>query len=300
VTVAHFDQALPHGITLSCRASGVSGSPLRVMLLHGFPEGAFIWDDVMQGLAELAYCVAPNLRGYERSSAPSGVEAYRARHLVTDIASMIDALGAPMDLLVAHDWGGAVAWNLAAQRPRLIRQLLIINSPHPATFLRELRDNPAQQAASAYMNFLCRADAAALLAENDFERLWPFFTNTGGAAWLTDGLRAQYRALWRQGLEGPLNYYRASPLKPPLTASDAIHKVVFPPELVGVKLPTTVLWGDADIALPASLLEGLETFVHPLDVQRVAGASHWIVHEQPELVASTIARLLLRPPRTGP
>jgi pimeloyl-ACP methyl ester carboxylesterase len=165
--------------------------------------------------------------------------------------------------------------------------------------LRELRDNPAQQAASAYMNFLCRPDAAALLAENDYARLWPFFTKMGGAAWLTDALRTQYRALWQQGLEGPLNYYRASPLRPALTAADAIHTLVFPPGLVTVRVPTTVLWGDTDIALPTTLLDGLEAFVDPLDIRRVAGASHWVVHEQPALVASTIDQLLTRR-RTAP
>jgi pimeloyl-ACP methyl ester carboxylesterase len=301
VTIELFDQALPQGMRLSCRASGVPDAPQRVVLLHGFPEGAFIWDEVMQRLCSAARCVAPNLRGYERSSAPTSVAAYRAKHLVGDIAALIEAIGAPIDLLVAHDWGGALAWNLAAQRPHLIRQLLIINSPHPALFLRALRDNPAQQAASAYMNFLCRPDAAALLAENDFARLWPFFTNMVGPAWLDDARRAQYRALWRQGLEGPLNYYRASPLKPPLSASDAIHSLVLAPESVTVDVPTTVLWGDADTALPVALLEGLDAFVSPLRVQRVPGASHWLVHEQPALVADSIARLLaVRPPRTGP
>ncbi len=299
MTLELYDQILPHGITLSCRADGARDAPRRVLLLHGFPEGAFIWDEVMQRLRGVARCVAPNLRGYERSSAPAGIEAYRAKHLVADIVALIDTLAAPIDLLVAHDWGGAAAWIVAAQRPDLIRQLLIVNSPHPATFLRELRDNPAQQVASAYMNFLCRPDAAAMLAADDWARLWPFFTKMGAAAWLTDAMREKYRALWRHGLEGPLNYYRASPLKPALTPADAINTLAFAPEFVTVRVPTTVLWGDVDLALPPSLLEGLETFVDPLDVRVVAGASHWIVHEQPALLASTIERLV-KPPRTAP
>lgn len=299
MSIACFDRALPHGISLSCRAAGSPAQPRRVLLLHGFPEGAFIWDAVMQCLAGHARCVAPNLRGYERSTAPADVDAYRAKHLVTDIAALIESMGAPIDVLVAHDWGGAVAWTLAAQRPQLIKQLLIINSPHPATFLRELRDNPAQQAASAYMNFLCRPDAAALLAQDDFKRLWPFFLQMGGAAWLDEGVRKQYRDLWRHGLEGPLNYYRASPLKPATSPDDAIHGLELPRQAVTVTVPTTVLWGDADVALPPSLLDGLGEFVSPLAVQRVAGASHWIVHEQPTLIAATIERLL-KPPRTDP
>lgn len=293
--VERFDAVLPHGITLACRAVGARTAP-RVLLLHGFPEAAFIWDDVMLRLGQRARCIAPNLRGYGGSSAPEGVQAYRAKHLVTDIAALIGLQGAPIDLLVAHDWGGAVAWSLAAQQPDLIRHLLIINSPHPATFLRELRDNPAQQAASAYMNFLCRPDAAALLAQDDFERLWPFFTNMGGAAWLTETVREQYRAVWRAGLEGALNYYRASPLRPPLSSTDAIHTLDFPSEMVTVRVPTTVLWGEADIALPPALLDGLACFVPELDVHRIPGGTHWLVHEQPALVADTIARLVASGP----
>jgi pimeloyl-ACP methyl ester carboxylesterase len=288
-----FDLALPHGITLSCRAAGPAGGP-TVVLLHGFPEAAFVWDEVMQRVAPRARCVAPNLRGFERSSAPAAVEAYRARHLVADIAALIDSLGAPIDLLVAHDWGGALAWNLAAQRPALLKRLLMINSPHPATFLRELRGSAAQQAASAYMNFLCRPDAAALLAENDFARLWPFLTGMGDAAWLDGSTRERYRAVWRQGLEGALNYYRASPLRPPVSAEDAIHTLVLPDEMVTVRVPTTVLWGEGDTALPLALLDGLEAWVPDLQLQRVPGATHWLIHEQPALVVGTIARLLSR------
>ena len=297
MSIRCFDTTLPHGITLSCRAKTEAPRLPRALLLHGFPEAAFVWDEVMQRLDGRVHCVAPNLRGYERSSAPREVEAYRAKHLVTDIAALIGQQGTPIALLVAHDWGGAVAWNLAALKPELMRRLLIINSPHPATFLRELRDNPAQQAASAYMTFLCRPDAAARLAENDFARLWPFFENMGGSAWLDEPTRERYREVWRHGLDGGLNYYRASPLRPPTSASDAIHTLALPAEMTTVRVPTTVLWGDADTALPPTLLHGLDLFVPDLEVQRVTGATHWMVHEQPQRVADAIARLATPGPR---
>ena len=288
--IRQFDLALPGGITLACRAAGAGRA--RVLLLHGFPEAAFVWDEVMTRLAPRTACVAPNLRGYVGSSAPSEVAAYRARHLVGDVAAAIEALGAPLDLLVAHDWGGALAWNLAAQRPELLRRLLIINSPHPATFLRELRHNAAQQAASAYMNFLCRPDAATLLAEEDFRRLWPFL---GQPDWLTPAVREQYRQAWAndgRGLTGPLNYYRASPLRPPSGSDVAVHQVELPDEAVTSRVPTTVLWGEQDKALMPGLLEGLERWVPQLQVHRVAEASHWIVHEQPGRVVELIETLL--------
>jgi pimeloyl-ACP methyl ester carboxylesterase len=292
--IACFERVLPHGITLSCRANRAPCGARRALLLHGFPEAAFIWDEVMQRLDGQVQCLAPNLRGYERSSAPADVTAYRTRHLVADIVALIEQDGAPVDLLAAHDWGGALAWSLAAQQPQCLRHLLMLNSPHPATFLRELRDNPAQQAASAYMTFLCRPDAAALLVENDHARMWRFFTGMGGQGWLSDVMRERYREVWRHGLEGALNYYRASPLRPPSAPDDVVMTLQLPPEAVTVRVPTTVLWGEADSALPPALLDGLEAWVPTLDVRRLPDATHWLIHEQPARVAATIAELAMR------
>ncbi len=286
-TIDTFDAALPGGTTLACRTAGTG--PKTVLLLHGFPEAAFIWDGVMQMLAPQARCTAPNLRGYAGSTAPADEKAYRAKNLVGDVAALIEAQGAPVDVLVAHDWGGALAWNLAAQRPELLRHLVMINSPHPATFLRELRHSAAQQAASRYMTFLCRPDAEALLAENDFARLWPFF---GGAAWLTPAVQDQYRAVWRQGLTGALNYYRASPLKPATAPGDLLHTLVLPDAAVTVRVPTTLIWGEADRALLPGLLSGLEQWVPQMRLLRLPEATHWVVHEQPALVAEEIRRAL--------
>ena len=219
-----FVTALGNGIELSCRASGRLGAPVLVFL-HGFPEAAFVWDELLEHFGDRYRCVAPNLRGYERSSSPAEVEAYRAKHLVGDIAAADRRARRPAEALVAHDWGGALAWGLAALRPEAIQRLVIVNSPHPATFLRELQTSPAQQAASAYMNFLCRPDAEAL-AER--ERLRPPLAllhrhgrdrrGRVGGGWLTDAVRDHYRAVWRAGLPGGCNYYRASPLRPPLGA----------------------------------------------------------------------------------
>ncbi len=282
-----FALALPGGITLECRAAGTGAA--RVVLLHGFPEAAFVWDGVMERLAPRARCVAPNLRGYAGSSAPAEVAAYRPRLPVGDIAAAIEALGAPVDVLVAHDWGGALAWNLAAQRPELLKRLVMINSPHPATFLRELRHSAEQQAASAYMNYFCRPDAEARLAENDFARLWPFF---GDAGWLTPGLRERYREAWSHGLTGPLNYYRASPLRPATAPTDLLHTLQLDDTAVTVRVPTTLVWGDQDRALRPGLLDGLERWVPDLRLVRVADASHWVVHERPDLVTAEIERAL--------
>ena len=288
-----FQQPLPHGITLSCRASGERGRPVLVFL-HGFPEAAFIWDDVLEHFADPAHggfrCVAPNLRGFADSSSPPEPSAYRAKFLVQDLLALIqiESGDAPLAGLVAHDWGGAVAWNVANQFPARIRKLGIINSPHPGTFLRELKTSKAQQEASAYMNFLIRPDAEQLLADNDFQRLWPFFTNMGGDAWLTPALKDRYREVWRQGLTGGCNYYRASPLRPPTPEDPGALGVELPRSMLTVDIPTLVLWAMDDTALPPSLIEGLRDYVPRLDLQKMPGATHWVLHEQP---AEIIRRL---------
>ncbi|MDO5289414.1 MAG: alpha/beta fold hydrolase [Pseudomonadota bacterium] len=332
---------LPHGITLSCRSAGARGRPV-LMFLHGFPEAAFVWDALMQHFARPEHggfrCVAPNLRGYEQSSSPADVAAYRAKHLMQDVAALIaaestDAQGAPAPLaaLVAHDWGGAVAWNLAAERPALMQRLVIINSPHPQTFWRGLTHSPAQQAASAYMNFLIRPDAEALLAEGDFARLWPFFDLMGasgapamqraattlagdaarpgnattppalpqGAGWMTEALRAQYRAVWQgdgsrpgAGLTGGLNYYRASPMRPPRAGDAAAAGIDLPPDAFRISVPTLLLWAMQDSALLPELTQGLAPWVPQLTLHPIEHATHWVVHEQPERVAREMGRFL--------
>ena len=299
--IASTDIPLPHGTTLHCRVSGERGRPV-LLFLHGFPEGAFIWDGLLEHFSQPAHggyrCVAPYLRGFGASSSPEEVSAYRPKFLVQDLAALIAAEcgdGAPLECLVAHDWGGAVAWNLANQHPELLRRLAIVNSPHPGAFLRELQHNAVQQAASQYMHFLCRPDAEALLAEDDFRRLFAFFNAPDGSApaWLTEEVRQQYRALWQQGLTGACNYYRASPLRPPREGDPGAAAVTLPESMLTVSVPTLVLWGLEDPALLPGLLDGLPGWVPRLQLQRVEGASHWLVHEMPERLVQALSAFLL-------
>ncbi|RZL99001.1 MAG: alpha/beta fold hydrolase [Variovorax sp.] len=300
-----FLRTLPDGTVLDCRAAGTHGRPL-MLFLHGFPEGAFIWDELLLHFARPEHggyrCVAPNLRGFAGSSAPSEVAAYKAHLLVQDLRQLVaterdDAIVA---VLVAHDWGGAFAWGMANAFPQEVERLVIVNSPHPGTFARELRDDPAQQAASAYMHFLSRPDAEALLAEDDYRRLWGFFTSMGAGAdgfgWLTDAVKAQYRDVWDAGLTGACNLYRVTPLKPPVEGG-AVADIRMPPrEKVTVDVPTLVVWALGDTALLPGLLDGLEAFVPKLDIVRIGGATHWIVHEQPGRVIREIAGFVGRNP----
>ena len=298
-----FQRTLPNGITLSCRASGTPGRPV-MLFLHGFPEGAFIWDELLEHFAQPAHggyrCIAPNLRGFEQSSAPPAVADYRPHLLVQDIHQLAatESADGVIDTLVAHDWGGAFGWGFANAFPTQLRRLVILNSPHPGTFARELRENPAQQKASAYMHFLARPDAPALLAEDDYRRMWPFFTAMGAGAerfgWLTETVKDQYRALWGAGLRGACNLYAVTPLKPPQEGQSIDAIPLLPRERLTVDVPTLVLWALDDTALLPGLLDGLDDYVPALEVVKIPDATHWIVHEQPQRVIAEIDAFIRR------
>lgn len=286
------DHVLPHGITLRCRTAGMPGRPV-LLFLHGFPEGAFIWDEMLAHFSAPENggfrCVAPNLRGFGGSSSPTEVTAYHAKHLVQDIRALIalESPQAPLACLVAHDWGGALAWSVASQHPDCLQRLMILNAPHAGALLRELRDHPAQQQASGYMRFLRRADAPALLAEDGYRRAFGFFALADGSlpAWLTPALQAQYREHWALGLQGACHYYGASPLYPPAPgAPNHLQSLQLPDTLLHIQVPTLVLWGMNDPALPPGLLDGLDDWIPHLQVQHLRNTSHWVVHERPARV----------------
>ncbi len=301
--VQTFQHTLPNGITLSCRATGEPGRPLMVFL-HGFPEAAFIWDPLLEYFAQPEHggfrCVAPNLRGFEQSSSPTEVASYKPQLLVQDIQQLAatESADGRIDTLVAHDWGGAFGWGYANAFPAQVGRLVIINSPHPGTFARELTHNPAQQKASAYMNFLAHPKAEAMLAEDDYRRMWPFFlgmkAGADGFGWLTDAVKDQYREVWNAGLTGACNLYRVTPMKPAVPGQPAPPIPMLPRERLTINVPTFVFWALDDAALLPGLLVGLEDYVPRLEIRKVPDATHWIVHEQPQLVASEIEAFIRR------
>lgn len=307
IPVGPADQPQQAQAWLSCRLSGPHDQPDTPLLLflHGFPEAAFVWDGLLAHFGRHYRCVAPNLRGYEGSYAPADVAAYRPKLIQEDLAGLIRALGGRAHAVIAHDWGGALAWGLAATAPQLMGRLIALNATHPAPFLKALREDPAQQAASGYINLLREPGIEAQLAADDFARMWGFFEQFGGAAWLTIALRDRYRQAWSatpeglpgqaaatSPLSGPVNYYRASPLHPPTSATDPVNSLVLPDALLHVSVPTRVIWGEADTALPPSLLDGLEAWVPDLQITRLPGLTHWLLHEDPDTVTRALEHAL--------
>jgi pimeloyl-ACP methyl ester carboxylesterase len=284
---------LSNGIRLHYASAGQRDKPL-VLFVHGFPEFWYEWQAQLEVFGEDYFAVAPDLRGFNLSDMPADRAAYKPRHIVEDLRLLAAHLGHEKFVLVAHDWGGAIAWNLAIALPQLLHKLVIINAPHPYLFLKALATDPAQQKASEYMNWL-RADGSEVaLAKDNFALLENFFkglgqTNTG---WFAGPLRERYHAAWARGLVGGVNYYRASPLHPPTEDQPGPLKLKVDPADFMVRVPTRVIWGEQDKALPKSLLDGLDAFVDDLQLVRIPEGGHWIVHEQPERITSLIQEFL--------
>jgi epoxide hydrolase 4 len=286
---------LPHGIRLHYAASGQAGAPL-MLFAHGFPEFWWEWHAQLEFFGQRFYAVAPDLRGFNLSSKPTGVEHYKPKRIMQDLMALIAHLGYSKAIVVAHDWGGAICWNLAIMQPQWVEKLVIINSPHPYIFMRELAHNPKQQQHSAYMNWLRAPGSELALAKDHFKLLEGFFSGMGqpGAPWF-EAARARYHAAWsiagEQGshaLSGSVNYYRARSLHPPTPDNPGPATMQLNLQDWIVRVPTKVIWGLADFALPANLLDGLEQVVPQLDLTRIEDGTHWVVHEQPQRINALI------------
>jgi epoxide hydrolase 4 len=285
------------GVKLHCAVAGEPGRPL-MLFLHGFPEFWAAWRAPMKYFAARGWlAVAPDLRGYNLSDKPDGVDAYKAKHLIADVLALAAHYsgGNPHGkfTLVAHDWGGAVAWGVAIGHPQRLDRLVMINSPHPYLFWRELVNNPAQQKASEYMNVFRLPKAERVLSENNYARLRAAFGHLE-PAWCEELVQA-----WSQpgALTGGLNYYRASPMHPAAAGDPGASKLQLKAEDFMVRVPTLVLWGERDTALLTGCIEGLGQCVPDLKLLRVPDASHWIVHEKTDLVCSEIERFVAAPGR---
>ena len=260
-----------------------------ILFLHGFPEFWGAWENQLQYFGAQYQAVAPDLRGFNLSGKPLPPDRYHVKLLVKDIRELVGQLGHRKMVLVAHDWGGGVAWAFANRHPEMVEKLVIINSPHPAIFARELLDNPAQKRASEYMNLFRAPEAEAFLSQDNFRYLSEALTG-GQSRWKpSDTDLDRYISAWSKpdALTGGLNYYRVSPLHPPTTEAETavIRQVVAAPrEMFSVNVPTMVIWGELDEALLPGNLEGLESYVDHLRIERIPDGSHWVIHEQPDRV----------------
>lgn len=272
-----------------------AGKGKLIMFVHGFPEFWYEWKNQLAEFGRDYQAVAPDMRGYNLSSKPAEVDQYQVKYLVEDLRALAEKLGHKKFILVAHDWGGAIAWAFAIAHPDYLEKLVIINAPHPGVFQRELRDNPAQQKASGYMLMFRSPQAEQTLSANNYATLVQVVLGAGlksGA--FTEEDKQAYIEAWSQpgALTGGLNYYRAAKLGPPSETDKQAPNFAAALPSFEVKVPTLVIWGEQDTALLTGNLEGLDKFVPALTIKRIPDGTHWVIHEKPALVDGYIREFI--------
>ena len=250
------------------------------LLLHGFPEHAISWRHQIPHLAALGYRVwAVNQRGYGQTTRPPNVGDYALRHLIADVAALIDASGARTVTLVGHDWGAMVAWCVAATRARPLERLVIMNVPHPLCFRAALKHWRQRRKSWYIALFQLPRLPERLLTANNAAALRRMFAGLR----LPPDILATYTAqITRPGAAtAMLNWYRA-----------ARHPGAAPDVSAIIETPTLVIWGEDDVALDLVCLEGTERYVRHLTVERLPGVSHWVQQAAPETVNGLLTAFL--------
>ncbi|MFN8527593.1 MAG: alpha/beta hydrolase [Anaerolineae bacterium] len=267
-----------NGVTLHVVQAGPKdGEP--VLLLHGFPEFWYGWKAQIQALAAAGFRVwAPDQRGYNLSSKPKAVEAYRMHQLVADVIGLIDQSGHERLHLVGHDWGGAVAWSVAMRHPDRLKKLAILNIPHPAVFLETVRSNPYQMLKSWYMGFFqLPLLPEALLTGGDANGAAIMLFASSNPGTFKDQDIAEYVKAWKRpgAMTGMINWYRAL-FRSPSSGT--------PRGDVRIHVPTLMLWGEDDVALDASMAQPSIALCDEGKLITYPDAGHWIAHEKAEEV----------------
>lgn len=253
-----------------------AGKGPLVVLIHGFPDYWYSWRQQMPALAKHFQVVAVDMRGYNQSDKPAGVENYAVDKLVGDIAAVVKHFERDKAVIVGHDWGGMVAWSFAMQKPDMTERLIILNLPHPNGLMRELKNNPEQQKNSQYARNFQKADAAKQVAP----AMLTFWVKDKEA-------RKKYvEAFKRSDIEAMLNYYKANYPKEPYT--DLPEQ-----ELPKIKCPVLMFHGLKDKALLPGALDGTWNWIdNELTLITIPEADHFVQQDAAEKVTKNMVRWL--------
>lgn len=251
-----------------------SGQGPLLVLLHGFPDYWYTWRDQIPALAKHYQVVAVDLRGYNLSDKPEGVDTYSMDKLVGDVAAVLEHFKQPKAVIVGHDWGGAIAWTFAMTHPDKTDRLIVLNLPHLRCLLRELANNPAQEKASAYARNFQQPEAAKSLKPEQL------------AFWVRepDARKKYEEAFKRSSLEGMLNYYKANYPRAPYTPG------AFPQ----IKCPVLQIHGMKDqFLLPGALNDTWKYLDGEWTLVTFPKAAHFVQRDAPKEVSRTMVDWLL-------
>ena len=255
------------------------GEGKLMLMLHGFPEFWYSWRHQIAEFARDYHVVAIDMRGYNDSDKPDRLSAYKMSELTADVKGVIDGLGYEDCILVAHDWGGAIAWNFAYEYPNLVEKLIVMNLPHPAKFVAGLKTWEQLQKSWYIFFFQIPLLPELMFQANDYQAISSTFVDMAidKSAFSPQDLAAYREAVAKPGaLTAMINYYRANFN---LTSDNNLT------QNYGVlNIPTLMIWGEEDTALGKELTYGTDEYVKDLELKYIPNCSHWVQQEQPNLV----------------
>ena len=286
-----------------------------VVLLHGFPELAYSWRHQFPALADAGFrAIAPDQRGYGRTTAPVDVSAYRVSELIADVHGLLDALELESAAFVGHDWGALLLWQMAMLAPERIDSLAILNIPHyprspidPIDVMRERfgndfyivnfqdSDEADRVFADDPRHFIGRMMRKNQITREQFDKLPPQYKvvsllrqtladKATGDALLSDEELDYYAAGFsRSGFTGPINWYRNwSHNWKQLEGVDPV-----------IDIPTLFIGAENDVLIGLQHIEGMKPLVRDLHVHRL-GCGHWTQQELPAEVNALLVDWLMQ------
>jgi pimeloyl-ACP methyl ester carboxylesterase len=268
------EQVAVSGFVFDVDVAGAPGAPL-VLLLHGFPQTSHTYRSELPALARAGYhAVAPNQRGYSPGARPADVADYAVAALTQDALAIADHFGAEKFHLVGHDWGGQLAWLIAAQHPDRVRSLCVLSRPHPAAFAGAMRNDPAQSQRSRHHRAFQDPDTARKLLEQDARRFRRNLRDQGVADADVDAYLQRLGD--ERALDAALNWYRAA------VSGSA-------PAVPEVRVPTLYVWGDADATVGRAAAEATARYVQaPYWFAVIEGAGHFLTDQAGEQVTQLL------------
>jgi pimeloyl-ACP methyl ester carboxylesterase len=273
-----------NGVRLHVIEAGPKIGP-PVILLHGFPEFWYGWNDQIPALVEAGYrVIVLDQRGYNLSDKPKGASAYRVNELVNDIVGLIDVLEYEKVNLVGHDWGAVVAWNLAILKPERLHRLSIMNVPHPEVMSRFLSRDPEQIRRSWYAFFFQLPWLPeAGLRSNDWRGMLRALRGSGKIHTFTNEDIVEYKKAWSQpgALTSMINWYRAV----------FRHRPAMP-QGARVRVPTLMMWGMKDVALSHRMARPSIDYCDDGKLVFFEDATHWVQHDAADEVNKLLIEFL--------
>jgi pimeloyl-ACP methyl ester carboxylesterase len=245
-----------------------------VLFLHGFPEFADAWCDVMRSVARAGYCtMAVDQRGYSEGARPKNISDYGVEHLVSDVRGFAEVLARRRFHVVGHDWGAFLGWVLAARSPDRVQSLTALSTPHPDAFLDAIETDEDQKQRSRYIPFFRAPGGAAenFFQTEDYQRLRAVYQGKLPDSAINENVR---RLAAPGALTSALNWYRALELEA---------------RIGEVSVPTLHIWSTDDLALgTAAAIETARYVKGPYRFEIFEGISHWLLAEVPDRVSALL------------